>query len=192
MTHYSFPTIGCIGAGNMGLSIIKGLLLAGVPPQNIMLSNRNSDKLNLAKKNFNITITTNNQSLICSQKIIILAVKPQDLIPLLRNLGPLLPNPSPVFISIAAGVRINVLSHYLPKTPIIRVMPNTAMQYQCSATGLYAPCFINQQHKIWAEKIFKTLGTITWVSTEDLLDTVTAVAGSGPAYFYLFMDYWWL
>ena len=154
-----------------------------------MMSNRHADKLHQVNKQLNIQITTNNKQLIQSQEIIILAVKPQDLINLIKSFAPYLPNPSPVFISIAAGIQIKLLQTHLIHSPIIRAMPNTATQYQCSATGLYTPKTVSKMHRLWAEQIFKALGTITWLSEEHLLDVVTAIAGSGPAYFYLFMDY---
>lgn len=189
MNVTSLPSIGCVGAGNMGLSIIEGLLNAGVNPNTLMLSNHSTEKLNHAQARLNIRTTTDNVLVTHSQQIIILAVKPQHLVALLKTLAPTLPTPSPLFISIAAGIQTKILSHYLPNSPIIRAMPNTAMQIQCSATSLYATNTIKENYKLWSEAIFNKLGTTTWVGAEHLLDITTAIAGSGPAYFYLFMDY---
>ncbi|HEX5636476.1 MAG TPA: pyrroline-5-carboxylate reductase, partial [Gammaproteobacteria bacterium] len=119
----------------------------------------------------------------------ILAVKPQIMQPVCRDLCPVIQQKKPLLISIAAGIRSQDMDRWLGNnTAIVRCMPNTPALLRCGATGLFANNRVNVEQQKIAQRILSAAGTTTWVSDENLIDAVTAVSGSGPAYFFLLME----
>ncbi|PHS18588.1 MAG: pyrroline-5-carboxylate reductase [Kangiella sp.] len=180
--------IGFIGCGNMSSAIIKGMVQAKYDPKNISVSNRSVEKLHSIQKELNIGITQNNSEICENALVIVIAVKPQMFATVcepLRNID----FSDKLIISIAAGVKTSQISAFLQhESAVIRAMPNTPSVISEGATGLFANTKCNQQQKDIAEKIFQSVGKTAWVKDEDQINTVTAIAGSAPAYIYLFMQ----
>lgn len=181
--------ISFIGAGNMAISIIKGLLNESYSVKNIWATNNNVDQLNKLK-NLNINLTTDNRHAVQIANIVILAVKPQILKSIAIEIADLIQEKKPLVISIAVGISLNNLEHYLSNKTLalIRCMPNTPALIGCGATGLFANQHCSNTQKNVAESIFRSIGTIVWLSKEEQIDVVAALSGSGPAYFFLFIE----
>lgn len=181
--------ISFIGAGNMALSIIKGLLKENFPAKNIWATNNKTEPLNKLK-DLNINLTTDNQHAVQMANIVILAVKPQIIKKVAIEIADRIQEKKPLIISIAVGVSLNSLEHYFSNSELalIRCMPNTPALIGCGATGLFANqnCSIAQKNA--AESIFNSVGTVVWLPKQEQIDVVAALSGSGPAYFFLFID----
>ena len=191
------PTIGFIGGGNMAISLVGGLINAGVSASTITVSEPDSERNQAFKTQFNVnTVSDNDQLLNC--EVIVLAVKPQLLKTVCQQLACQQSDPSetsrPLFISIAAGIRSTDIDRWLtddhaPNShAIVRCMPNTPSLVQTGASGLFANTKVNEEQKVQATKIMEAVGIVIWVREEEQLDAVTAVSGSGPAYYFLMME----
>lgn len=180
--------IGFIGGGNMATSLISGLISANQNPNSIFVLDNNQDKLNFLKETYKINATkTEEIAKICD--VIILAIKPQSLESISNTIKNDILNKNSLIISILAGVNTSRLQEIFgAKTKIVRAMPNTPALIQCGASGLFANNNINQEQKNIAENILRASGLIVWVDTEDKMDIIGAISGSGPAYFFLFME----
>ena len=186
------PTIGFIGGGNMAGSLIGGLINAGIPASEISVAEPDAARSSALKQQFGInTCSDNNETLHC--EIVVLAVKPQLLKTVCQQLDTR--NTSkPLFISIAAGVKSTDIDRWLShgqnagNFAIVRCMPNTPALLQCGASGLFANAPVSDTQKQQAENILQAVGLVIWVSDEEQLNAVTAVSGSGPAYFFLMME----
>jgi pyrroline-5-carboxylate reductase len=178
-------TIAFIGAGNMARSLIGGLLGAGVPAADI----RASDPDTAQRRHLDdagISTFDDNNAAIAGADAVVLAVKPQMLGAVL---GALQLAPDQLLISIAAGVPVAAMEARAPTgTAIVRCMPNTPALVRAGITGLYANAAVSARQRQAAEDILSTAGAVLWVAEEDLLDAVTAVSGSGPAYFFYLME----
>ncbi len=182
--------IALIGCGNMGMSLLAGLIHDGYPADNIWVSAPTLSKLNLLKEKFSIHITTQNEEAVRAADVVIFAVKPQILHHVTREVSAAAQNKKPLIISIAAGVTEKNLQKELGNhsLSIVRAMPNTPVMIGCGATGLFANSFVSKkQHEI-AESIFRSVGVIAWLEEENLLNAVTALSGNGPGYFFLMME----
>jgi pyrroline-5-carboxylate reductase len=176
----------------MAGSLIGGLINAGIPAADITVAEPDTSRLSALKQQFQInTSTDNNQTLAC--EIVVLAVKPQLLKIVCQQLDTRR-NANTLFISIAAGVRSTDIDRWLSpdetagQQAIVRCMPNTPALLQCGASGLYANARVSEKQKRQAEEILQAVGLVIWVDSEDQLNAVTAVSGSGPAYFFLMME----
>jgi len=179
----------CIGCGNMGRSLIGGILANGYPRQLIRGADPAPAQREAIRTLFGIEILADNLPAIEHAEIVILAVKPQLMAATVKNMAPSLVKHRPLIISIAAGIRLSAIAAWLQQElPIIRAMPNTPALIQAGATALYANTQVTADHKEAAETIMRSVGTAVWVADESLLDTVTALSGSGPAYFFLVME----
>lgn len=175
-----------IGAGNMASSIIGGLLKKGYPAQLITATDPYQPSLD--KLSSSINVCDNNGVAARDAEVIILAVKPQVLEQVCRDLSQHLSH-RPLIISIAAGINIHSLASWLGnQLPIVRCMPNTPALVQAGASGLYANEQVSSRQKITAEEILGAVGIVRWLDSEELIDPVTAVSGSGPAYYFLLME----
>lgn len=185
----SHPTITFIGAGNMGSSIVAGLIANQYPASQIWATDLNLEKLAELKEKYGIHTTEHNETAVAAADIIILAVKPQILQPVSLAIKNLVEAKIPLVISIAAGVTLSQLGNWLGKNiPIVRCMPNTPALLRCGATALYANDKVTSAQRELATMILNAVGITTWVKEEALLNVVTALSGSGPAYFFLMMD----
>ena len=178
-----------IGAGNMATSLISGLIANGYPADHIIAAEPDADKLKQLQQAFNIHISTDNNQASVDSDVVVLAVKPQIMQSVCRDIASTVHNIKPLIISIAAGIRSTDINRWLGNdSALVRCMPNTPSLLQAGATGLYANAKVSPQQRNEAENILSSAGMTLWVNDEALLDAVTAVSGSGPAYFFLFIE----
>lgn len=188
-TTLSNPRIAFIGAGNMASSIIGGLAAKGFDPQSITASDPYPESLAKLLKVAPVNITNDNHQAIANADVVVLAVKPQMMKPILEDLASSAQQSKPLIISIAAGIESSSLDKWLGgDMPIVRCMPNTPALVQSGATALFANSKVNGEQKTLADNILRAVGIALWVEQESALDAVTAVSGSGPAYFFLVME----
>lgn len=181
--------IGFIGGGNMATSLIKGLIDSGHSAQHIWVADVDADKLRTLAENMEVNTTTSNEEVVRKSEIIVLAVKPQILNSVAKGIADLVQQRQPVIVSIAAGVNQASLAQWLGRnTAIVRCMPNTPALVLTGATAMHANAKVNAAQRDLAENILRSVGLVLWVDDEALLDAVTAVSGSGPAYFFLLME----
>jgi pyrroline-5-carboxylate reductase len=181
--------IGFIGGGNMASSLISGLIASGHASQNIWVSDVNPDALKSLSDNLKVNVSSSNEDIVNEAEVIVLAVKPQILGEVARQVSSLIQKRNPMVISIAAGISQNSLSRWLgAETAIVRCMPNTPALVLTGATALHANDKVSTEQRDLAETILRSVGIALWVQDESLLDAVTAVSGSGPAYFFLLME----
>ena len=185
----SHPTIAFIGAGNMASSIIGGLVTEGFSAEQIIASDPYPASLERLRDIAKVETTDDNQHAIANADVVVLAVKPQVMKPILEDLADSAQLHKPLVISIAAGIKVKSLDQWLGGgMPIVRCMPNTPALVQTGATALYANPVVSERQKRLADQILGAVGIALWVNEEQALDAVTAVSGSGPAYFFLVME----
>lgn len=185
------PTIAVIGAGNMGKSLIGGLIQDGHPSQQLWVSDINQDQLAAIQQAFPIHTTASNTEAAQAADVVIFAIKPQLFAAVATGLVTVLQARKPLVISIAAGIRETSIAHWLSgpaPLAIVRAMPNTPALIGCGATAMYANSSVTPEQHNMAESIMRAVGVVVWVKHEALMDTVTALSGSGPAYFFLMME----
>jgi pyrroline-5-carboxylate reductase len=180
--------IGFLGGGNMAASLANGLVASGHEPRQLWVSDINPETLGELSASLNINVTQNNQDVIDSVDVVVLAVKPQVLEQVAQEICPCL-RPNQMVVSIAAGITTTSLSKWFcAETPIVRCMPNTPALVLTGATALYANDKVSPEQRDLAETILRSVGIALWVANESELDAVTAVSGSGPAYYFLLME----
>jgi pyrroline-5-carboxylate reductase len=183
------PIIAMIGAGNMGSSLIGGMIKNGHPAKQLIATDPSPEKRHQLQKQFGIQVTADNLEAAQSADVIILAVKPQALQAVVTPLAGMVAERHPLIISVAAGVRIESIQTWLGgHAPIVRVMPNTPALIGAGASALFANSIVSPaQHDI-AESILRAVGITVWLDAEQQMDAVTALSGSGPAYFFLVLE----
>ncbi len=187
MSNTQHPRLAFIGAGNMARSIIGGLVQEGYPVERIRASDLSSAALEQLRGDFGID-TGDNETVAEWAEVVVLAVKPQVMKTVAETLRPNLAH-HPLLISIAAGIDGVSLGRWLGEDQaIVRCMPNTPALVKTGASGLYANRHTSDAQRTQAEQILGAVGTIQWLEDEHLMDAVTAVSGSGPAYFFLVME----
>ena len=180
-------TIGFIGAGNMAGALIKGIIASGVyKPGSIIASDISSKRLAMLASEYGIGTTGSNREISSDSDIIVLSVKPQVMSEVLEEIKTSL-NPNAVVICIAAGITTDTLAKSLGKAVIIRVMPNTPALVGEGMSALFSANASKETMQV-AVELFSSVGQALVVETEDMIDAVTAVSGSGPAYFFLLME----
>ena len=181
--------IGFIGGGNMASSLLSGLIASGHSPQHLWVSDINPETLTTLAKNLNVNTSASNDELINAVDVVVLAVKPQTLGSVAKSAAPLIQQKKSLVVSIAAGISQHSLSQWLgADTAIVRCMPNTPALVLTGATALHANVQVTPEQCNLAENIMRAVGIALWVSEESELDAVTAVSGSGPAYYFLLME----
>lgn len=181
-------TIGFVGAGNMASSLICGLLATGFPAQRVWAADPDAQQLFRLSNHQGIHLTSDNVEMAKQADIVVLAVKPQVLAEIVKPMHAVLLAGNALVISIAAGIDSSALNQWLPNVPVIRCMPNTPALVGQGVTGLFATSMVNDQQKQAADMIMQAVGETVWLEDEALIDSVTAVSGSGPAYFFLMME----
>ncbi len=183
------PTIGFIGAGNMATAIIGGMLDSGFRASSIWASAPDDDHLEAVRRKFEVSVTTDNRYCAEQSDIVILAVKPQIMADVCQTIAPVVQNTRPLIVSIAAGLTADTLDGWLGGgLPLVRVMPNTPSLVGKGAAGLYANAAVSPEQRTTIESVFRGIGTALWVDDEEKLHAVTALSGSGPAYFFLMLE----
>jgi len=185
----SNQTICFIGGGNMAQSLIGGLIEGGMKPQFIKVGEPDASRREKLMNNFEVTVLANNVAAINESDIVIFAVKPQlmeaAIVPVKKKLS----EKKSLLISIAAGIPISSLELWTGGDhAIVRAMPNTPALINSGITALFANSKILPEQRDQAGAIMRAVGKVVWIEDEALIDTVTAISGSGPAYFFCFME----
>jgi pyrroline-5-carboxylate reductase len=182
-------TLGFIGGGNMAEALIKGIINACVfSDEHIMVSDILPRRLDILSEKYNIQTISDNKMLAEKADILVLSIKPQNMPEVLEEIKEIIKIKSDILIiSIAAGIKTANISEVLGNIGIIRVMPNTPALIGEGASALFVNEIAKTRSTI-AEKIFSSVGMAVFVETEDLIDAVTAVSGSGPAYYFLLTE----
>lgn len=182
-------TLAFIGGGNMASSLIGGLVADGYDPGHILVSDPQHQKLADLAARFGVRSVADNAAAARRADVLVLAVKPQALKPVCLELRAAVRAHKPLLISIAAGVRESFVQEWLGGgLPLVRTMPNTPAMIQAGATVLHAGPGVTADQRNLAESILRAVGLTRWVANEGDLDAVTALSGSGPAYFFLVME----
>lgn len=178
-----------IGCGNMGRCLIGGLIRNHFPVKNICGADTDASQRDIASTQFGIQVHENSVQAIADADVVIIAVKPQAVKEVLGLLRDELEILNPLLLSIAAGIPFSALSSWGgEQLSIVRVMPNTPALVNAGASGLCANHHVSEEQRNIAEKIMRSVGITTWVEEEKLMDVVTAISGSGPAYYFYFME----
>jgi pyrroline-5-carboxylate reductase len=186
MSHIELTVL---GAGNMGRALIGGLLRHGMRPEQISVGERHEAARAALSRDLGIAASADNASAVGKADLVVLAVKPQDAGAVLAPLAGPLQRRRPVVLSVAAGVRVEALQGWCGGgVPVIRAMPNRPALVGAGVTGLFAPAQVDASGRALAAQVMQSVGEVVWVATEDALDVVTALSGSGPAYFFLLAE----
>ena len=181
------PVIAFIGAGNMASAIIGGLIQNNYPANKIIATNRSIKKSQALSKRFGIKTTQENCQAVIEADIIILGVKPIGVQPVCEEISSCIKDQ--LIISITAGNLIESIKTYLNTTnPVVRAMPNTPCLISKGMTGLFAGEGITSDQQIFVSSLFENIGELVWLDSEQQIDVVTALSGSGPAYFYYLVE----
>ncbi|HVC17585.1 MAG TPA: pyrroline-5-carboxylate reductase [Rhodanobacter sp.] len=184
MTRIAF-----VGGGNMARSLIGGLLKTGMAASRISVAEPLAEARQSLGREFGVACYAENRLAAAEAEVIVLAVKPQIMPAIGNELRDPLQRNRPLLISIAAGVRLDQLARWFGSgLPIVRCMPNTPALIGAGATGLCANGRVSQEQKAQAQHILDAAGITRWVDDEALMDTVTAISGSGPAYFFALVE----
>jgi pyrroline-5-carboxylate reductase len=177
------PTIAFIGGGNMAAALIGGLLASGHSASHIRVAEPFAERADWLRRQFAVTVKAGAAEVIHGAQAVVLAVKPQQMSEALQGLKL---DKGATVVSIAAGIRIDSLRKMLgDEVYLVRTMPNTPALYQKGITGLYAAPGTPDAARDLADTIIKATGQTRWLANESDIDAVTAVSGSGPAYFFL-------
>ncbi len=182
-------TICFIGAGNMAKSLIGGLIASGYDKEKIIAADPSPEQCTELTQALGIKCYEDNLDAIAHSDVLVLAVKPQMLQTVCNRIQNSIQAKPKLVISVAAGVRSQDINHWLGgNISVVRAMPNTPSLIQTGATGLFANENVTTEQKSQAEHILRAAGITIWVQDEPQLDAVTALSGSGPAYYFLFME----
>jgi pyrroline-5-carboxylate reductase len=183
------PLVGFIGAGNMARALAGGLINSGWDRSRLILSDPDAGQRDGIHALLGLEVHADNAAVAARADILVFAVKPQALAVAAQALAAVAQQRRPLVVSVAAGVRIGDLERWLGgNLPVVRVMPNTAVLVGAGACGMYANAHVSEAMRSQAESILRAVGVAVWVEREELLDAVTALSGSGPAYFFLIME----
>jgi pyrroline-5-carboxylate reductase len=178
-----------IGGGNMARSLIGGLVSAGTPPQKIIVAEPQAALREALCDQFGVRAFAENIPAVERADVVILAVKPQVMREALTPLAPTVCRDQPLLISIAAGITVESIEAWVGgNLALVRVMPNMPALVSAGISALFANDRVTATQRGLAESIMRAVGTTVWVKDESLMDTVTAISGSGPAYFFYLME----
>lgn len=183
MTRLAF-----IGGGNMARSLIGGLLRTGAAASSIRVAEPQAQAREALAREFGVATFAENRLAAADAEVLLLAVKPQVMPALKAELRDVLQRQRPLLVSIAAGVRLDQLERWFGALPIVRCMPNTPALIGAGATGLCANARVSPPQKAQAQHILDAVGLTRWLDEEASMDTVTALSGSGPAYFFALVE----
>ncbi|MDR3271720.1 MAG: pyrroline-5-carboxylate reductase [Peptococcaceae bacterium] len=178
--------IGFIGGGNIAEAIISGLRAAESFDEIRVVEKFNLERLTYLEERYGI-LPADYPALIQDSEVILLTIKPKDIQELLEYIRSF-PVQGKLFISVVAGIPLPVVEKYLPGAAVVRVMPNTACAVRQAISGMVRGAQVSDNQAAAATRIFQTVGQTVW-TTEEKMNAVTAISGSGPAYYYLFTEY---
>ncbi|RLA02877.1 MAG: pyrroline-5-carboxylate reductase [Gammaproteobacteria bacterium] len=178
-----YPVTAIIGAGNMATAVIAGLIESGYPADKIIAANRGQEKLQALSSKFGIGTTQNNRQAVQDAEVVILAVKPAVIKTVCTEIAEDIEQQ--LILSLAAGKKISTIKKYLDcNGPVIRAMPNTPCLLSKGTTGLFAEPQVSQTNRDFVTSLFSNIGEVVWLDSEIQIDVVTALSGSGPAYYF--------
>ena len=185
----STANIRFIGGGNMATSLIAGLIADGYAPHAIQVSDPSPERRHALQASLGVRALADNAEALAEADTLVLCIKPQLAASVCVELAPLLADRRPLIVSVMAGVPEQTIQRWLgAPLPIVRAMPNTPAMVQTGAIGLHASPEVDAEGRNRAETILRAVGLVRWVEDESHIDAVTAISGSGPAYFFLFME----
>jgi len=185
----SQPVIAFIGAGNMAGYIIKGLVQQGYPEDHIIATCRTLASLEAFKEYCGIRLTTDNKLAVKQADIVVMGVKPNVIQSVMESLVNTFKETQPLLVSIAVGIKLENLGLWGgKKLPIVRMMPNLPIAVERGVSSLYANSLVSHEQQKLITQLFSPLSLMCWVESEQLIDVGAALAGSGPAYFYRFIE----
>jgi pyrroline-5-carboxylate reductase len=189
MNNQSSLRIAFIGGGNMARALIGGLLRQGVAASHVSVGEPQASLREALRRELAVTAVPDNALAIRGAQMVVLAVKPQSVAGVVQDLAGALRAQRPVLLSIVAGLRIAELTRVCSgAVPIVRAMPNRPALIGAGVTGLYAPSSVTDTQRSMAERVASAAGRVVWLRSEAELDIVTALSGSGPAYFFLLAE----
>lgn len=178
-----------LGAGNMASAIFGGMLESGYPADAIVATSRTQERRDAIAKQYGIRTTDDNLAAVKDADVVVLAVKPQMMRDLCLSLREAVQRRRPLIVSVAAGLDAATLDGWLGgDLALIRCMPNTPSLVGAGASGLYANERVDDTQRRLATELLESVGLVEWVEQESQIEAVTAISGSGPAYFFLFME----
>ena len=177
-----------IGGGNMAAALIGGLIKRGIHASHLVAADPSAEQLARLSGSYGIKTSVDNAAAVKDAEVVVLAVKPQQMRSVCLHLAGAF-NSQPLVLSVAAGIPHAAMSRWLgSQIPVVRTMHNRPALNGFGATGLFAPPVVGAAHRALAESIMAAVSATVWVDHESQMDTVTALSGSGPAYFFLFME----
>ncbi|MDZ5433050.1 pyrroline-5-carboxylate reductase [Pseudomonas fluorescens] len=179
--------IAFIGAGNMAASLIGGLRAKGLDAAQIRASDPGEETRTRVSAEHGIEVFADNAQAIEGADVVVLAVKPQAMKAVCEAIRPSL-KPGQLVVSIAAGITCASMNNWLGAQPIVRCMPNTPALLRQGVSGLFATAEVSVEQRQQAQDLLSAVGIALWLNEEQQLDAVTAVSGSGPAYFFLLIE----
>ncbi len=178
-----------IGGGNMASSLIGGLVADHVDPKQISVADINDNQRENLAARYSVSTSADNQAVAADADVVILAIKPQQLKAVSEELAPTIQQNNSLVVSIAAGIRSEDINKWLGgNAAVVRAMPNTPALVQTGATALFGNAQVSSKQRDLAESILRAAGLTLWVEDESQMDAVTALSGSGPAYFFRIME----
>lgn len=181
-------TIAFIGGGNMARSLIGGLIARGRAASELIVSDPVASQLGSLRAHYGVRIAASNAAAASEADVVVLAVKPQDLRSVVTGMRDTLQTRRPLLISVAAGIRASDIERWAGELPVVRCMPNRPALQGCGMTGLFATSGVSEADRKTASDILSAVGATLWLAEETHMDVVTAVSGSGPAYFFLLIE----
>jgi pyrroline-5-carboxylate reductase len=183
------PRIGFVGGGNMARALIGGLIGRGTAAAQLSVGEPAPGARESLARDFKVRVSADNRAAIDGCDLVIVAVKPQEVGAVLKALAPQLQATRTVLVSVAAGIQIASLSAWVgAEVPVIRTMPNRPALIGAGVTGMFAAPTVTMEQRRLAEQTLQAAGQTVWVARESDLDIVTALSGSGPAYFFLLAE----
>jgi pyrroline-5-carboxylate reductase len=177
-----------LGCGSLGESLLAGLLRRGQPTHRLSASSRRPERRQQLSQRYDVTVSADNRALAEQANIVVLAVKPKQMAEFCRDFAGI-SLAGKLVVSVAAGIRTDQLQHWLGQpVALIRSMPNTPAAIGLAATGLYCGNEVSVHQRALTEQLFSAIGQSVWLADENLMDLVTAIAGSGPAYYFAIME----
>lgn len=176
-----------IGGGNMARSLIGGLIARKFEPAHVIVSDPASQQLAALRGDYGVRTTDSNNEAVDHADVVVLAVKPQQMRSVVSGIAASL-TPKALIISVAAGIQSSAIREWSNGAAVVRCMPNRPALEGCGMTALYANSEVGPDARALAEQILSAVGATLWVDQEAHMDVVTAVSGSGPAYFFLLIE----
>lgn len=181
--------IAFIGAGNMARGLIGGLVANGMKPERLAAADPNEAARRALADQSGIDTSADNAAVIAPADVVVFAVKPQLMAAVVRAARPALKGRDKLIISIAGGIRLAAIQRWLAfPARTVRAMPNTPALLRAGATALFAGPQAGPQQRAIAEALLSSVGAVVWLEDEAQMDAVTALSGSGPAYFFYLME----